>query len=285
VTDLREAWTEMLRRRNAFASTLAPYTDIVERWAASPVTAPSATWTLDRCREIWQRGLPLAADTPPRLDAEAIEDLLGAAMEHLAAIAPARGPALQRLAGAWDARALGADSLLPRRDGVGDGRVESATGLDADAVAFLASVALRPSLEAWLASAREHLAALTWDRGVCPFCGAPPGFIDVVEGGHRRLGCHFCGGDWGFAKLRCPLCGVEGTKDLYRLQAEAEDAGYVVSGCRACRGYLKELDRRERWNGGPPVLEDWATPHLDVIARREGYRKALPTLLDLAAAR
>jgi formate dehydrogenase maturation protein FdhE len=78
---------------------------------------------------------------------------------------------------------------------------------------------------------------------------------------------------------------VEGTKDLYRLQAEAQDAGYVISGCRACHGYLKELDRRERWNGGPPVLEDWASPHLDVVARREGYRKALPTLLDLASAR
>jgi hypothetical protein len=31
------------------------------------------------------------------------------------------------------------------------------------------------------------------------------------------------------------------------------------------------------------VLEDWATPHLDVIARREGYRKPLPSLLDLVA--
>ena len=112
--------------------------------------------------------------------------------------------------------------------------------------------------------------------------GAPPGFADVVEGGHRRLACHFCGGAWSFAKLRCPLCGVEGTKDLQRLQAEGEDAGYVISGCRACRGYLKELDRRERWNGGPPLLEDWASPHLDVVARREGLRKALPALLDLA---
>jgi FdhE protein len=117
---------------------------------------------------------------------------------------------------------------------------------------------------------------------VCPFCGAPPGFVDVIEGGHRRLACHFCGGAWSFAKLRCALCGVEGTKDLHHLQAEGEDAGYVISGCRACRAYLKELDRRERWNGGPPLLEDWASPHLDVVARREGLVKPVPALLDLA---
>ena len=119
---------------------------------------------------------------------------------------------------------------------------------------------------------------------MCPFCGGPPGFVDVIEGGRRRLACHFCGGAWGFAKLRCPLCGVEGTKDMVRLQAEGEDAGYVVSGCRACGAYLKELDRRERWNGGPPLLEDWASPHLDVVARRAGLRKPLPALLDLTQA-
>ena len=34
--------------------------------------------------------------------------------------------------------------------------------------------------------------------------------------------------------------------------------------------------------GGPPLLEDWASPHLDLVARREGLRKPLPALLDLA---
>jgi formate dehydrogenase maturation protein FdhE len=203
-------------------------------------------------------------------------------MEQVAAVDPARGSALQRLAEAWDAGAVGPETLLPRRDGIGDGRVEAASGLDHGAVVFLAYATLRPALEAWLAPARPHLAEAQWGRGVCPFCGAPPGFADVIDGGHRRLACHFCGGAWGFAKLRCALCGVEGTKDLVRLQAEAEDAGYVIVGCRACHAYLKELDRRERWNGGPPTLEDWASPHLDVAARREGLDKPLPALLDLA---
>src|SRR5881392_2011220 len=86
----------------------------------------------------------------------------------------------------------GPQALLPRREGIGDGSIEAASRLDAAAVAFLAYATLRPVLEAWLAPTRPHFADAHWGRGVCPFCGAPPGFVDVIEGGHRRLACHFC---------------------------------------------------------------------------------------------
>jgi FdhE protein len=284
VLDLRDPWRELLERRRAFAASLTPYGEIVERWATA-AAAPAGAWSAERCRQTWTRGIPLAAESAPPLDADDVEDLLGGVMEQLAALDPARAPALQRLAAAWDARAVSPASLLPSRSGIGDGAVETACGLDGDAVAVLACATLRPALEGWLAGARAHFAGADWGRGICPFCGAPPGFIDVVEGGHRRLACHFCGGAWGFAKLRCPLCGVEGTEALYRLKAEGADEGYVVSGCRRCQGYLKELDRRERWNGGPALLEDWSTPHLDVVARRQGYRKPIPSLLDLLVSR
>jgi FdhE protein len=285
MTDLRDAWRELLERRRALAPSLERYGELLERWSAWTPRWSAPHWSAEQCRQVWTRGVPLAAEVAPPLDADDVEDLLGAAMEDLAAVDRARAPALQRLAGAWDARAVGPEALLPRREGIGDGAIETASGLDSRAVTFLAYATLRPALERWLAPAREHLSGADWARGVCPFCGAPPGFADVVEGGHRRLACHFCGGAWAFARLRCPLCGVEGTKDLQRLQAEGTDAGYVVSGCRACRAYLKELDRRERWNGGPPLLEDWASPHLDVVARREGLVKPLPALLDLALPR
>jgi FdhE protein len=281
MTDLREAWRDLLARRRAIATSLAPYGTLLERWSEWTPPRQRLTWSAERCRDSWSRGVPLLAEAAPPLDRDDIEELLGAAMEDVAAVDPARGPVLQRLAAAWDAGAVGPDALLPRRDGIGDDRVEAASGLDTGALTFLAYATLRPALEAWLAPAQPHFEGVDWGRGVCPFCGAPPGFVDVVEGGHRRLACHFCGGAWGFAKLRCPMCGVEGTKDLHRLQAEAADAGYVISGCRACHAYLKELDRRERWNGGPPLLEDWSSPHLDVVARRQGFIKPVPALLDL----
>jgi hypothetical protein len=278
--DLRPAWKEMLQRRRDLTPTLAPYADLLERWA-SATAAPTREWSVAECREQWARGLPLTIAAPPPLAAEDVEELLGGAMEQVAQLDGTRAAALQRLAAAWDAGAVTPASLLPTREGIGTGAAEAASGLDAAVVTALACATLRPALEAWLSGARPHVDGAEWGRGVCPFCGAPPGFIDVVEGGHRRLACHFCGGAWGFAKLRCPLCGVERTDSLYRLRAEGSEEGYVISGCRQCQGYLKELDRRERWNGGPPLLEDWATPHLDLVARREGYLKPVASLLDL----
>ncbi len=281
-TDLRQPWADLLRRRASLAPSLAPYGAIIERWASAPPIRPLA-WTAAGCRACWERGVPLVAEAPPPLRAEDVEDSLGEAMERLAAADETLGPSLQRLAEAWDRGEVTPADLLPAPGRIGSGAAESASGLTSEVIGFLACATLRPALEAYLAPAREHLGAGDWMLGVCPFCGAPPGFIDVVEGGHRRLACHFCGSGWVFAKLRCPYCGVEGTKTMTRLSAEDGDAGYTIAGCRECRGYLKELDRRERWNGGPAVVEDWGSPHLDLIARRQGLWRGVPSLLALVA--
>ena len=129
---------------------------------------------------------------------------------------------------------------------------------------------------------RAHLVDGVWERGLCPFCGAPPGFADVAEDGRRRLACHTCGGAWTFARLGCPFCGNDRTVDLARLEAEAREEGYSVSVCKACRAYVKELDRRVRWNGGPALIEDWGSPHFDLVAHREGYWRPLTPPLELA---
>ncbi|MBI3634938.1 MAG: formate dehydrogenase accessory protein FdhE [Candidatus Rokubacteria bacterium] len=280
VPDLRGAWADLLERRTAFATSLVLYGDIVELWAAhEPAIAPLA-WSAARARAVWERGLPLAAVAPPPLAADAVEPLLGPAMELLVAVRPARGDAVQRFAEAWDRGDVTTAALLPAPGGVGT--VDAALGLDADGVAFLAGVALRPALETYFAPCRGHLDGAEWDRGTCPFCGAPPGFGDLVEDGRRRLACHLCGGGWTFPRLRCALCGLADSKRLTRLEPSEKDEGYFVSACDACRGYVKEIDRRVRWNGGPALVEDWGSPHLDLIARRAGYRRPLPSLVELA---
>jgi FdhE protein len=148
-------------------------------------------------------------------------------------------------------------------------------------VAFIALAMLRPRLEPYFAHCREHLAEGDWAFGVCPLCGGPPAFADVVEDGRRRLACHVCGGAWTFPRLRCPFCGDAETKHLGRLDFEASsDQGYFISTCAGCRGYIKELDRRVRWNGGPALVEDWGSPHFDLACSRAGYlRPAGPVIL------
>ena len=84
VLDLREPWRELLERRRGFAASLTPYGEIVERWATA-TTAPAGAWSAERCRQTWTRGLPIAAESAPPLDADDVEDLLGGIMEQLAA--------------------------------------------------------------------------------------------------------------------------------------------------------------------------------------------------------
>jgi len=45
---------------------------------------------------------------------------------------------------------------------------------------------------------------------------------------------------------------------------------------------VKEVDRRQRWNARTSIVEDWGSPHLDLVARRAGYWRAVPTLLEVS---
>ena len=118
--------------------------------------------------------------------------------------------------------------------------------------------------------------------GHLPCCGAPPGFADLLADGRRQLACHLCDTRWTFARLVCPLCGNRTARDFVRLLAEDADEGYAIGACRACRGYVKELDRRLRWNAGSALVEDWGSPHLDLIAHRHEYWRPIPTLIQLS---
>ncbi len=283
--NLTEAWADLLRRRPAFRDTLGVYGEVVEAWARwSPPRPLATTWDERACRARWDGGIPLVA-AAETLRATDVEDLVGSVMETLARVVPDLAPGLQRFAEAWDAGRLDPRALLPAPGRIGSGAVEEATGLSSDVVALLATLGLRPALETVFVQVREHLPDGVWALGICPFCGGPPGFIDVVEDGRRRLACHLCGGAWVFAKLRCPFCDVDGAQHLVRLMPEeAREEGYVISACRECRAYTKELDRRVRWNGGPPLVEDWGSPHFDLIARRQQYWRPDASIVLLAGA-
>ena len=85
-----------------------------------------------------------------------------------------------------------------------------------------------------------------------------------------------------FPRLRCPFCGHQTAKDLVRLDAEEREEGYFISACKPCRAYVKEVDRRVRWNAGSALIEDWGSPHFYLVASRAGYWRPLPSLIQLA---
>jgi FdhE protein len=282
VIDLREAWDDLLRRRSTLAATLSPYTPLFQAWS-QPSRATPLAWTAEQCAAGWERRVPLLTQASIHLDREEMETWLAPVMDAVATLRPQDSGALQRFAEAWDAGEVRPEALFPAQGRVGG--VSPDIGLDPGVVAFLAAGGLRPPLHRVFSVCREQLRDGQWELGVCPFCGGPPAFGDLVEDGRRRLACAVCGGDWMFARMRCPFCGETETKNLVRLEAEdPKEQGYIVSACRQCQGYVKELDRRVRWNGGPAAVEDWGTPHLDLVATRAGYWRPVPTLIQLASA-
>ena len=278
--DLREEWTDLLARRAAFVDALALYGAVVDRWAEVADPLAPLGWDAHHCQEPWMRGVPLLAEAAPDLGASALEEILGPVMDALLPVRPELAPALDRFARAWDEGRLRPRNLFPSR--ARSGTAPEGVAIEPTLLAFLATVSLRPFLEAYFAGCREHLDDGRWTLGVCPFCGAPPGFSEVLEDGRRWLDCHVCGGRWIFSRMRCPHCGGEESRDFARLLPERQDEGYAVNACRRCQGYVKELDRRVRWNGRSGLVEDWGSPHLDLVARRAGYWRGVPSLIDLA---
>jgi len=277
-------WQEMLARRRAMGEALALWTTVLEGWRgfSDDDVAPLA-WSGEECLGRWERGVFLLEQAAPKMAPEAIEDLLGPMMERLAAVGPSDTEALRRFAAAWDDGRVGPTSLFPAPGKDGAAALCGEVGMPVHLAGFLALAGLRPSLETFFSRVRA-LAEGAWERGFCPWCGGLPSYGDLLEDGRRRLSCHLCGGAWTAPRLRCPFCQAWQSGDMARLVAEGAEAGYFVEACLSCRGYLKGVDRRERWNALSPLVEDWASPHVDVYAAREGYWRATPTLAQLLAA-
>jgi Protein involved in formate dehydrogenase formation len=276
-------WRALLERRASLREALAPCEPVLEAWAGwSDQSPPPLPWTTEECHLPWGKGEPLLTRAQPELANADLEKVLGPALDALAA-AGVEGEALQSFAVLWDSGAITLRDLLPAPGRLGAGWLPERTHLSLESVGFLAVAALRPVLTRFFAGCRPHLEPGLWGRGACPFCGAPPAFAEIPEDGQRRLACHACGAAWIFSRTRCPLCGTLDISQLIRLVPEGlQEEGYAITACKGCGGYLKELDRRVRWNAGSALVEDWGSPHLDLVARRAGYWRPIPVLVTIA---
>src|SRR5216683_55308 len=267
-------WQALLARRPALGEPLRFWTAILEGWAAwkPPASLVPLGWSADECRGRWERGVSLLAEARPVIPSASVEELLGPVMERLAADGPEAVEAFQRLALAWDEGQIGAGALLPAPDRDPAAWLLDRFGLGAHLGAFLPVTALRPALEIYFDGVRA-LPDGVWTRGSCPWCGGAAGYGDLLEDGRRRLSCHLCGGAWIAARLRCPFCESWNSRDLARLVAEDLEAAYFIEGCRACRGYVKGVDRRQRWNAGPPRSRTCSRPRPETRGERGALRR------------
>jgi FdhE protein len=109
-----------------------------------------------------------------------------------------------------------------------------------------------------------------WLRNYCPTCGSPPAmaqFVGVDPERFRLLCCGCCATRWRYRRNQCPFC----EKDEHRLAAFAvEGSPLRIDYCEACGGYLKTC-RGE--SSETPLLADWTSIHLDVVARDKGLKR------------
>lgn len=277
---LRQEWDSLLERRKALRGSLAFWTPILDAWAGwRPGALPALSWSAAECEKRWIRGVPLLAEGPPELPRGALEDLLGPLIERLAVIGPDEAASLARFAEEWDAGQVGPGDLFPG-GASGPSALQERLRMPGHLLAFLAHAGLRPALDAYFEPVRA-LPDGVWMAGICPWCGGAAAYGDIVEDGRRRLSCHLCGGAWLAPRLRCPFCESWPSDNLTRLLGEEREEGYFIEACRECHGYLKGVDRRQGWNAGSPLVEDWGSPHLDMHAAREGYWRVTPTLAHL----
>jgi len=146
-------------------------------------------------------------------------------------------------------------------------------GVEPEALAAVASVALIPLLRACAERWRERLPIPGWRHGYCPLCGAWPALAEArgLER-ERRLRCGRCAADWPFAWLRCAYCGMEDHTQLGGLVAE-DGSQVTIDTCGACRGYLKSVTTLGATPADEIALVDLATVELDVATLEQGYRR------------
>jgi FdhE protein len=119
-----------------------------------------------------------------------------------------------------------------------------------------------------------------WLRRYCPTCGSLPAMAQLVgmdSGRIRLLSCGCCGTRWRYRRMGCTFCENENDHRLPVLTIEGEN-GLRIDCCDLCGGYLKAYEGR---GNDSFLLEDWASLHLDIMARDRGLKRLAPSLYEL----
>jgi FdhE protein len=155
-------------------------------------------------------------------------------------------------------------------------------GFNAWLLRFLSESSINPFFEAYAEKLKGHVDQESWWKGYCPVCGSAPVTGELrIDAGERFLQCSSCAFKWRFKRVTCPFCGNEDQKKLRYFNTETDGKAYRVDVCDECKKYIKTIDLREVQEEIVPIVEDMGTLHLDIIAKKEGYTRGVPGILEM----
>ena len=155
------------------------------------------------------------------------------------------------------------------------------TGVNFNTLLFVTNQTLSPFIEKYAQKLREYIDNNIWLKGSCPVCGGEPlmGRLEE-ESGKRHLQCYLCRTNWEFARLECPFCDNHDQKKL-RYFFDEDNQHHRVDFCDVCKNYLKVIDTRKAGANISVIAENLATLPLDIVAKREGFKKDTNKLFGL----
>jgi FdhE protein len=110
--------------------------------------------------------------------------------------------------------------------------------------------------------------------GVCPACGGPPVASLIVgwDGAHgaRFCCCSLCSTLWNYVRIKCTLCAS--TEGIGYLAINGSPGTVKAEICEPCHGYVKILHQHVD-PALDPVADDVASLALDLLVRKDGYRR------------
>ena len=116
----------------------------------------------------------------------------------------------------------------------------------------------------------------TTRESACPSCGERPvASVLRLEGGFQL--CSMCFREWEFQPSRCPHCGEQEKRRLYRSD---EMTHVCVEACETCGVYLKSIDLT-RDPRAVPEVDELASVFLDLWAMEHGYTKLQTNLFGI----
>lgn len=272
---LAERARQLKEKRPGYAPLLGFYVKVRELQAASRVSLPVNPLKVkgNGSGHPDDDGVSLVRKEDLPIDTEASIGLFRSLGRHCRSANPHMAAEMEKIDQALADNALDLEELLT----VGGTRqaVERAAadlGLDAEILSFLVRSSTRPSFEAAGEQLRGELDLESSRGSHCPVCGSLP-VLSVLEdeGGKRYSLCSHCATRWRTDRVSCSACGNREPASLGYFFGEGEEA-CRIDYCDACHHYIKTIDCR-MLEEADPLLEDLATPHLDVLAVQRGYAR------------